>query len=150
MVAGRGEHNRMELGRGMVENFFFEIEHYGAVLNANRTYYLTRSQPPFLTSMILCVYDAQKAAGKEDRAWLERAYGYAARDHGLRTREPHLAGTTGLSRFYDFGNGAGPESMKDETGHYRQVAACFFGQQRGFWRDDLFSRKAEQAHVGAL
>src|SRR5258708_1687644 len=76
----------------MVENFFFEMEHYGAVLNANRTYYLTRSQPPFLTSMILAVYDAQKAAGKEDRAWLERAYGYATRDHGLWEREPPLAG----------------------------------------------------------
>ncbi len=97
IVRGLVEDKRIELARGMVENFFFEIEHYGAVLNANRTYYLTRSQPPFLTSMILAVYDAQKAAGKEDRAWLERAYGYAARDHGLWTREPHLAGTTGLS-----------------------------------------------------
>ena len=31
--------------KGMVENFLFEIAHYGGVLNANRTYYLTRSQP---------------------------------------------------------------------------------------------------------
>src|SRR5258706_2234241 len=113
----------MELARGMVENFFFKIEHYGAVLNANRTYYLTRSQPPFLTSMILSVYDAQKAAGKEDRAWLERAYGYAARDYGLWTREPHLAGSTGLSRYFDLGAGHEPESVKDETGHYREVVA---------------------------
>ncbi len=37
---------RVDLARGMVENFFFEIEHYGSILNANRTYYLTRSQPP--------------------------------------------------------------------------------------------------------
>ncbi len=40
------------LAKGIVDNFLFEVEHYGAVLNANRTYYLTRSQPPFLTSMI--------------------------------------------------------------------------------------------------
>jgi len=125
IIRGLVEDKRIDLARGMVENFFFEIEHYGAVLNANRTYYLTRSQPPFLTSMILSVYDAQKAAGKEDRAWLERAYGYAARDYGLWIREPHLAGTTGLSRYYDFGNGPAPESVKDETGHYRQVAAFF-------------------------
>ena len=63
----------------MVENFFFEIEHYGTVLNANRTYYLTRSQPPFLTSMIMEVYNAEKAAGHEDKNWLARAYGFAAR-----------------------------------------------------------------------
>ena len=42
----------------MVENFFFEIEHYGGILNANRTYFLTRSQPPFLSSMVMALYDA--------------------------------------------------------------------------------------------
>jgi Trehalase len=115
IVRGLVEDKRIELARGVVENFFFEIEHYGAVLNANRTYYLTRSQPPFLTSMILSVYDAQKAAGKEDRVWLERAYSYAARDYSLWASEPHVAGSTGLSRYYDFGNGPAPESVKDET-----------------------------------
>jgi len=150
IVRGLVEDKRIELAKGMVENFFFEIEHYGAVLNANRTYYLTRSQPPFLTSMILSVYDAQKAAGKEDRAWLERAYGYAARDHALWTREPHLAGATGLSRYYDFGNGPAPESVKDETGHYRQVAAFFLGQQQDAWRDYVVPLKAGEGHVGPL
>ena len=109
----------------MVENFFFEIEHYGAVLNANRTYYLSRSQPPFLTSMILGVYQSQKAQGKEDRAWLERAYGYAVRDHALWVNEPHLAGDSGLSRYFDFGEGPAPESLKDETDHYQKVAEYF-------------------------
>jgi alpha,alpha-trehalase len=150
IARGLVEDNRIELARGMVENFFFEIEHYGAVLNANRTYYLTRSQPPFLTSMILAVYDAQKATGKEDRAWLERAYGYAARDYALWTREPHLAGTTGLSRYYDFGNGPAPESVKDETGHYRQVAAFFLAQPQDVWRDYVVPHKADEAHVGPL
>jgi alpha,alpha-trehalase len=150
IVRGLVEDKRIELARGMVENFFFEIEHYGAVLNANRTYYLTRSQPPFLTSMILAVYDAQKGAGKEDRAWLERAYGYASRDYGLWTREPHLAGTTGLSRYYDFGNGPAPESVKDETGHYRQVAAFFLGQPQDMWRGYVVPQKGDEAHVGPL
>ena len=150
IVRGLVEDKRIELARGMVENFFFEIEHYGAVLNANRTYYLTRSQPPFLTSMILAVYDAQKAAGKEDRAWLERAYGYATRDYRLWTREPHLAGATGLSRYYDFGNGPAPESVKDETGHYRQVAAFFLGQQQDVWRNYVVPQKPDEAHVGPL
>jgi alpha,alpha-trehalase len=128
IIRGLVQDNRLDLAQGMIENFFFEIEHYGAVLNANRTYYLTRSQPPFLTSMILAVYEAQKAAGHEDRAWLEKAYGYAKRDHALWTSEPHLAGDTGLSRYYDFGLGPAPESLKDETGHYREVAAFFLAQ----------------------
>ena len=54
--------SNLALAQGMVENFFFEIEHYGGVLNANRTYYLTRSQPPFLTSMILAVYEARQSS----------------------------------------------------------------------------------------
>src|SRR5579864_2335026 len=47
IIRGLLRSGRIELARGMVDNFFFEIEHYGAMLNANRTYYLTRSQPPF-------------------------------------------------------------------------------------------------------
>src|SRR3989449_6163700 len=122
-ILGLLRDGRLDLTRGMVENFFFEIEHYGTILNANRTYFLTRSQPPFLTSEILGVYEAQKAAGHEDRAWLEKAYGYAAKDYEMWNREPHLAGSTGLSRYYDFGNGPAPEAIKDESGFHRKVAA---------------------------
>ena len=48
IILGLLRDHREELAKGMVEPFLFEIEHYGDVLNANRTYYLTRSQPPFL------------------------------------------------------------------------------------------------------
>jgi alpha,alpha-trehalase len=136
IIRGLVRDGRIDLAKGMVENFFFEIEHYGGVLNANRTYYLTRSQPPFLTSMILAVYDAEKAKGNQNTEWLAKAYRYAVRDHELWTSEPHLAGSTGLSRYYDFGNGPAAESVKDETGHYRQVAAYFLAQQ-DFGRDYL-------------
>ena len=128
IIRGLVRDGRVELAKGMVENFFFEIEHYGGILNANRTYYLTRSQPPFLTSMILSVYDAQKAGGHADNEWLGKAYDYAVRDYGLWTSEAHLAGSTGLSRYFDFGTGPAAESVKDETGHYRQVAAYFLEQ----------------------
>ncbi len=123
IIVGLLRDGRLDLARDMVNNFLFEVEHYGAVLNAKRTYYLTRSQPPFLTSMILGVYGAQKAAGHEDRAWLTRAYQLATKDHSLWIAEPHLAGSTGLSRYFDFGDGPAPESVKDETGHYREVVA---------------------------
>jgi alpha,alpha-trehalase len=125
IILGLVRDHRIDLARGMVENFFFEIEHYGTVLNANRTYYLTRSQPPFLTSMIMEVYNAQKAAGHEDKNWLARAYGFAARDYEMWMREPHLAGSTGLSRYYDFGMGPAPESLQDETGLRRKVTGYF-------------------------
>jgi len=36
-----------------------------------------------------------------------------------------LAGDTGLSRYFDFGEGPAPESLKDEVDHYRQVVEYF-------------------------
>jgi len=119
---------RVELARGMVDNFFFEIEHYGAMLNANRTYYLTRSQPPFLSSMFVDVYEASRKqpGAKDDKAWLERAYQDLSKDYEMWTHDPHLAGDTGLSRYYDFGDGPPPEAVKDETGFYRKVSQYFF------------------------
>lgn len=125
IIVGLLRDGRLDLAQDMVNNFLFEVEHYGAVLNANRTYYLTRSQPPFLTSMILGVYEAEKAASHEDRGWLAKAYKLAVKDHRLWVEEPHLAGSTGLSRYFDFGDGPAPESVKDETGHYRDVVAYF-------------------------
>jgi alpha,alpha-trehalase len=109
----------------MVENFFFEIENYGALLNANRTYYLTRSQPPFLSSMVLGVYEAEKSAGHADIDWLARAYPYLEKDYSMWVREPHLAGSTGLARYYDFGEGPPAEGLQDEGGFYRKVINHF-------------------------
>ena len=125
IILGLVRDGRVDLARGMVENFFFEIEHYGTVLNANRTYYLTRSQPPFLTSMIMEVYNAEKASGHEDKQWLTRAYDFASRDYETWMRDPHLAGATGLSRYYDFGKGPAPESLQDESGLRRKVIGYF-------------------------
>ena len=77
--------NRQDLARGMVENFFFEIRNYGAVLNANRTYFFTRSQPPFLTSMIREVYEHAPKSSPLDTSWLAHAYALAERDYSLWT-----------------------------------------------------------------
>ncbi|MTB50120.1 alpha,alpha-trehalase TreF [Lewinella sp. W8] len=44
-----GEH---QLIRDMVENFAYLIDEVGHIPNGNRTYYLTRSQPPFFSLMV--------------------------------------------------------------------------------------------------
>lgn len=126
IIRGLLRAGRLELARGMVDNFFFEVEHYGAMLNANRTYYLTRSQPPFLSSMFVDVYTAMQQSGHADNAWLEKAYVDLVKDYAMWNRIPHLAGATGLSRYYDFGEGPPAEAVQDETGFYRKVATYFF------------------------
>ena len=84
-----------ERARDMVDNFLYEIEHYGTILNANRTYYLTRSQPPFLTRMVLGVYEQTG-----DKAWLRATRaGHREATTASGPREPHLIPATGLSRY---------------------------------------------------
>jgi alpha,alpha-trehalase len=119
ILLGLVHDQRMSLARGMVENFFFEIENYGAILNANRTYFFTRSQPPFLTSMIREVYE-HSPNQPGSKAWLAKAYSYAERDYQLWTHAPHLAGDTGLARYEDIGEGPVPE-MADDSEYYSDV-----------------------------
>src|ERR1700744_995686 len=110
IIRGLVRDKRIELAQGMVENFFFEIEHYGSILNANRTYYLTRSQPPFLSSMVLAVYNALQSTDPAAAAsWVREAWPSLLRDHALWVSPPHLAGDTGLSRYFDLGHGPVPE-----------------------------------------
>ncbi|HEY4049939.1 MAG TPA: trehalase family glycosidase [Acidobacteriaceae bacterium] len=126
IILGLLRDNRVDLARGMVENFFYEIENYGAVLNANRTYFLTRSQPPLLSSMIRVVYDAQIARDPSpanrarQKAWLTKAYSDARRDHDFWLRDIHRAGDTGLARYFDIGDGPVPD-IADHSTYYIDV-----------------------------
>jgi alpha,alpha-trehalase len=96
------------------------------VLNANRTDYLTRSQPPFLTSMIRAVFEnpasfPRTPAGRAQAMnWLAHAYTVAQKDYSTWTRPEHLAGHTGLARYFDFGSGPVPE-MADASTYYPDV-----------------------------
>jgi alpha,alpha-trehalase len=122
IILGLLQSHHLDLARDMAENFFFEIEHYGGLLNANRTYYLTRSQPPFLSSEIRDIWQAEVADGKKQdaREWLQRGYAFAVRDHSLWTSEAHLAGNTGLARYFDYGSGPVAEMADDDT-YYENV-----------------------------
>ena len=51
-MLGLGESGRWDLIEDMVENFAHELDTYGLIPNGNRTYYLSRSQPPFFAFML--------------------------------------------------------------------------------------------------
>jgi alpha,alpha-trehalase len=119
----------LHLARDMVDNFIYEIEHYGTVLNANRTYFLTRSQPPFLTRMILGVY------GKTpDRDWLKSTLPAVEAYYRFWTTGDHAVAGTGLSRYWDSGAGPAPEAVSDERDekgrtHYDRVREFYRTQK---------------------
>jgi alpha,alpha-trehalase len=100
----------VELARDMADNFLYEIRQYGKILNANRTYYLTRSQPPFLTGMLLGVYRETK-----DREWLAGSVEAVEQYYRYWTSEPHLTPQSGLSRYFDLGEGPSPEVVASEV-----------------------------------
>ena len=112
---------RVDLARDLTDNFLYEVRHYGGVLNANRTYYLTRGQPPFLSEMVLATY---RASG--DRRWLAEARAAVVAEHAHWTSPPHLLPDLGLSRYFDHGEGPAPEVVageRDAAGrsHYDRV-----------------------------
>jgi alpha,alpha-trehalase len=51
-MLGLRESGQEELIESMVENFAVLLERYGLIPNGNRTYYLSRSQPPFFALMV--------------------------------------------------------------------------------------------------
>ena len=116
---------RTELAKDMAEDFLYEIRAYGKILNANRTYYLTRSQPPFLTQMLLGVYRRT-----HDRKWLQDAAPAIEPYYRYWTSGPHLTPETGLSRYWDAGEGPAPEVVSAERNaqgrtHYDAVKEYF-------------------------
>jgi alpha,alpha-trehalase len=119
IALGLLEDGRVELARGMVDNFVYEIENYGKILNANRTYYLTRSQPPFLSSMALAVYK-RLPKNEGTRAWLARALEAAIHEYRDVWTDNNHETSIGLSRYFDPGLGPPPEV---EPGRYDAVFA---------------------------
>lgn len=118
---------KTRLAQDMVDNFVYQIEHYGKILNANRTYYLTRSQPPFLTSMALAVLEQLR---REDQVllqtsqWRDEVLVAAIREYReVWMNDDHLT-TTGLSRYFGTGIGPPPEV---EPGHFDSIYRSYAG-----------------------
>ena len=108
---------KKELAKTMADNFQYEIEHYGKILNANRTYYLTRTQPPFYSSLIREVFE--NGIEGANISWLKSHLITAIKEYesvwmvaGKRLTE------TGLNRYLAEGIGMPPEV---EDGHYNEI-----------------------------
>lgn len=84
------------LAKGIVENFFYEIVTFGIIANSSRICHLSRSQPPFLTSMI-------KEVWRGNENWLKRAYEFAKIEYESVWMNPetHYNEKIGLNRYHD-------------------------------------------------
>ena len=129
IVLGLLQDGRIELAKSMIDNAVYEINKYGAILNANRTYYLTRSQPPFLTSMASEGYK-HLPRNEAHRQWLKTVLDAAIQEYHHVWNSSTRLTSTGLSRYFDDGIGVPPEV---ERGHF----------------DAAFARYARKLGIGA-
>ncbi|KTT49945.1 trehalase, partial [Pseudomonas oryzihabitans] len=117
-LAKDGERGRV---RDMVDNFAYEIDTYGHIPNGNRSYYLSRSQPPFFAYMV----DLQ-ASLEGDSAYrrylpeLQKEYAYwMAGAQGLQAGQAKahvvkLADGTLLNRYWDANDTPRQESYMED------------------------------------
>lgn len=90
-----------ELAAGMLENLIFMAKRFHIIPNASRTYFTSRSQPPFLTSFIFDIYEKQD----KDTHWLIERLQIAEKEYRnvwTATAHPNWRNVfKGLSRHYD-------------------------------------------------
>ncbi|OBA19261.1 trehalase-domain-containing protein [Metschnikowia bicuspidata var. bicuspidata NRRL YB-4993] len=115
--------DNLKIARGMTENFIYEITNYNKILNANRSYYLGRSQPPFLTDMALQVYkktiEVNPDSGEDMLDFLRLSTLAAIKEyHTVWCAKPRLDEETGLSCYHPEGRGIPPET---ESSHFDSI-----------------------------
>ena len=100
---------RNELVKNCTDNMLYLVEKFGFMPNGNRTYYLSQSQPPFLSMMVMDVYKLYN-----DKKWLKKAYETLKKEYTFWMTKRITP--TGLNRF-----GVNPESIKDADKHYESI-----------------------------
>jgi alpha,alpha-trehalase len=93
--------DRQEIAEGMLDNLLYLFERFHFIPNASRMYFMSRSQPPLLTSYIKLIYET----GNKDSEWLKSKMNVAEREYdNVWTSNAHPFWHEiyhGLSRYYD-------------------------------------------------
>lgn len=137
-MLGLQECNRMDLVEGMINNFAFLIRTYGFIPNGNRTYYLTRSQPPYFSLMLRLLMEAKPSQTdsilKANMNVLQKEYYFwmqsDAKKEGASQHVVYLSGGDMLNRYYDKGNTAREESYVEDL-----ETAKLSGNRKDIFRD---------------
>jgi alpha,alpha-trehalase len=126
-MLGLRESGREDLVRSMVADFAFLIDHYGHVPNGARTYYLSRSQPPFFFLMVgLLDSDDPPGAFAQFLPQLQREYAFwmrgaaGVRRGGAHARVVGMPDGSILNRYWDDRDTPRDESYREDTELARQ------------------------------
>ena len=121
-MLGLVQSGRTDLVKNMLDNFAHLVETVGHIPNGNRTYYLTRSQPPYFAAMVglyARATDTAKALHYLDA--LEKEYAFwmdgadtLAKGHAYR-RVVRLPDGVVVNRFWDDSAEPRPESYRPDV-----------------------------------
>ena len=111
---------KIDLIENMVNNFSHLIDTVGHIPNGNRTYYLSRSQPPFFSLMVKLLSDVN---GKEVLInylpQLQKEYSYWMNESGNKNvTERHVVKMPDgeiMNRYWDENNSLRPESYREDA-----------------------------------
>jgi alpha,alpha-trehalase len=81
----------VDLAKNNVDNLLYLVQRYGYIPNGNRTFFLNRSQPPFLSLMIRDVFEVTK-----DSNWLAESFSIWKKEYDFWFQNRRTP--TGLSR----------------------------------------------------
>jgi alpha,alpha-trehalase len=107
--------NQLEKAMAIADNFKYQILHYGKILNANRSYYLTRTQPPLYSSLLIAIVKKKTPSLEWLRSHLETVileYNTVWMVQGKRLTP------TGLNRYKADGVGM---PFEVEPGHFDDI-----------------------------
>lgn len=119
-MLGLAESGHWDKISDMVDNFAYEIDTFGHIPNGNRSYYLSRSQPPFFSLMVELLATHDKDALKKYRPQMEKEYTYWM--EGVESLQPGQANQrvvklddgSVLNRYWDDRDTPRPESWLDD------------------------------------
>ena len=120
-MLGLQEDGEIETIKNMIDNFAWLIENYGFIPNGNRTYYLSRSQPPFFAKMVGLLAEIQgKEVYSEYLPALQKEYdfwmtGSENAQLGAYKRLVILPDGEILNRYWDEKNTPRPESYREDV-----------------------------------
>lgn len=120
-MLGLAESGHWDKISDMVDNFAYEIDTFGHIPNGNRSYYLSRSQPPFFSLMVELLATHDKDMLKKYRPQMEKEYAYWMEGvDGLQPGQANkrvvkLDDGTILNRYWDDRDTPRPESWLDDV-----------------------------------
>lgn len=124
IMLGLAAENKWAEVEAMVKNFAYMIRKYGYIPTANRTYFLSRSQPPFFALMVklLAEHKGKKVLREyapllvaEYRFWMKGRMKLEDTEHFAYRRVVQMRDGSLLNRYYDNKATPRPESLHEDT-----------------------------------